>query len=198
VSGTGVLDRDQIEVIGGDQKTSEVSFSINPVEAASARWHCDIGFLPFDWEIGHPDEFYVESYAPNDVFRELETAYLSGRLTGLSVRLKRTLWVRRVELHKPPSSRVTWCLIPEIDHQSDMPQSETGRIESLRWQEVSAAKERSPQTAADKSGVAAAEETMRADAKPSAVVAKPSRSYSVVLYVIGTVLVLGYVLLRQH
>jgi hypothetical protein len=41
---------------------------------AKLDWHVDIGFLPYDWEIGGDEQFYLEGYCPQTAFDDLETA----------------------------------------------------------------------------------------------------------------------------
>src|SRR5258708_31797293 len=79
ISGTGlIMHRDTIAVAGlKNGHTKKIPFSIRPVPNGEAKydWRVDIGFLPYDWEIGHDQQFYIEGYCPQTAFDDLEAAY---------------------------------------------------------------------------------------------------------------------------
>lgn len=84
ISGTGIiLRRDKLAVAGlKSVGTTEIPFSIRPVPNGNAKldWHVDIGFLPYDREIGGDEQFYLEGYCPQTAFDDLETAYGADKL----------------------------------------------------------------------------------------------------------------------
>jgi hypothetical protein len=116
VSGTAFIEKgDAIDVAGMQGvKTKEVPFSVRPVDAGSKHeWTCNIGFLPYDWEMGHEEQFYFECYVPKMGLDDLEAAYMTGRVTNVRLPLDTTLWIHDFDWHTPPSGTVPWYLVPE-------------------------------------------------------------------------------------
>lgn len=212
ISGTAVLrDRDSLEVAGLGDRTREIPFSARPVETASKYdWTAHIGYLPYDWEIGHEAAYYIESYVPNDAWADFEESYMAGRVTNIAVIMETTLWVHEFDWHTPPSGHVTWYLVPQQDRQSDIPAGETGRIKSFGWQETPPLRARSPnlideqlkeEQPAYKLGQQWAEETIRTanqggGARPP--IPKKFSWGATVTWAIGIVLVIAFVLSRQQ
>lgn len=146
IRGTAIIEKgDSVEVAGlAGSRMKSVPFTLRPVEKEKYHWTASIGYLPYDWEIGHDAQFYIECYVPKDAFDDLERAYSSGRVTMLTLLLDTTLWVHEFDWHTPPSGDVVWYMVPEVEKQSESPQHETGKITQLGWQEVPLLRSRPP------------------------------------------------------
>jgi len=211
VSGTAHIQKGDALDVAGMQgvKTTQIPFSVRATDSAQHQWTCSIGFLPYDWEVGHQDEFYIECYVPTDTFGDLESAYVAGRVTTLSMFLDTNLWIHDFDEHTPPSGDVTWFLVPEVQRQSDMPRHESGRIKTFGWQEVPALRSKPPkpagtppeETSAYKAGQEFARDTIRTgmDDGPPTVTAKPKRSWGTIAMWAAVILfAIGYLIVKQQ
>jgi hypothetical protein len=137
IQGLATIEQDTLTVAGsGLPKVREIPFSVRGLseDGAKHHWRMSVGFLPHDWELPGGDEYYCECYAPEPVFSELVKAYLAGKAVDLKVGANTNLWIREYDWHAPPSSDVTWYLVPSTgERQSDMPDSAYGKITHFSW-----------------------------------------------------------------
>ena len=121
LAGKARISKDALSVIADkDSLTHELSLTLKPWPKDEpstpndnvGHWRGCLSFNDFDWEIGHPAEWFVELYLPPPAFDELVNACKKASLATLSIGLKTDLWVRDYDLHTPPSGDVTWYLAP--------------------------------------------------------------------------------------
>ena len=118
LSGTGKIDFDTLGVIGQpDMSTSELSVTLYRADPPGSdgidrRWKAQIFVLPFDWEIGNPEEWPITVQVPAQEFDVLYDCVDRGKFGGASLSLETDLWAEELDRHAPPSAAVRWYLGP--------------------------------------------------------------------------------------
>jgi hypothetical protein len=203
ISGKGDIgDRDTIQVATlPDTRTTKIPFNVRAVAADSEhQWRLNIGYLAGDWEFTWEADFYFEAYVPQAAFDDLEAALLAGRVVKLNIMADTELWVRDYDWHAPPSSNVTWFLIPEEDAARASPQGANGKLTSFGWEEVPVSRVVPPapvtqaapveQRRAHDDGAALAEEILRPHRSKAAAAAPEPKKRSWGLIAAWTVFIL--------
>ena len=141
--GEAAMKGDKLRIAGSDKPAvSRLRFAARPAPAnpdpfngkkVSYDWRANLGYIPYDGEIGIDEAWYVEMYVPEAEFDILMGEYRAGRADRLHVRLRTDLWVADDDWYVPVAFGVTWHFVPGDRGSVDFPRTGWGDVGQIIW-----------------------------------------------------------------